>query len=46
VIALIGVYVGAFLRVGHRQVVSPATAECLPIDNCGPEPGQIRRQAT
>jgi drug/metabolite transporter (DMT)-like permease len=46
VIALIGVYVGAFLRVGRRQLVSPATAECLPIDNCGPEPGQIRRQAT
>jgi drug/metabolite transporter (DMT)-like permease len=36
-IALAGVYVGAFLRFGPRQVVPPASAECLPIDNCGPE---------
>jgi len=45
VIALIGVYVGVFLRVGRRQVVSPASAECLPIDNCGPEL-PLRRSGT
>lgn len=44
-IALAGVYVGAFLRFGPRRVTPPASAECLPIDNCGPEQPLRRRGA-
>ncbi|MGH2455312.1 MAG: DMT family transporter [Candidatus Limnocylindria bacterium] len=35
-LALIGVYVGAFLRIRPRRSSATSLAECLPIDACGP----------
>jgi drug/metabolite transporter (DMT)-like permease len=35
-LALVGVYVGAFLRVRPRRSSATSLAECLPIDACGP----------
>ena len=35
-IALIGVYLGAFLRVRPGRSSATSLAECLPIDACGP----------
>jgi len=45
-LALIGVYIGAFLHVRPRAATATGLAECLPIENCGPALGQARRQTS
>lgn len=38
-VALVGVYVGAFLRIRPHRTSSPSLPECLPVDACAePEP--------
>lgn len=38
-VAIVGVYVGAFLRIRPRRTSSPSLPECLPVDACAePEP--------
>lgn len=38
VLAVIGVYVGAFLHARPRYTSATSSPECLPIDNCAPPP--------
>lgn len=42
VLAVIGVYVGAFQQVRARQASATSSPECLPVDNCGPPPRRAR----
>lgn len=35
-LAVVGVYVGAFLRIRPGRPSATSAPECLPIDNCGP----------
>jgi hypothetical protein len=41
-IALLGIYIGAFMTVRPGRSTVTAAAECLPIDDC-PEVASVRR---
>jgi hypothetical protein len=47
-LAVIGVYVGAFLHVRPRRTSASGLAECLPVENCGPatSPGGVTPGST
>jgi hypothetical protein len=43
-IALLGIYIGAFMTVRPGRSTVTAAAECLPIDDCPAVPSVRRRQ--
>jgi len=45
-IALVGVYVGAFLKIRPRRSSATSAPECLPIDACAPSEPDTQRLAT